>query len=135
MFAPVQLGPLTLRNRIVMAPMTRSRTEGGGVPTPMTAEYYKQRASVGLIISEATNISPQGTGYAYTPGIFNEAQVAGWRLVTDAVHAAGGLIFNQLWHVGRMSHPSFQPGGALPVAPSAITHVRKSSQRAVSSRV
>lgn len=121
LFGPVQLGPLTLRNRIVMAPMTRSRTVAGGVPTPMTAEYYKQRASVGLIISEATNISPQGMGYAYTPGIFNEAQVAGWRLVTDAVHAAGGLIFNQLWHVGRMSHPSFQPGGALPVAPSAVT--------------
>ena len=103
-----------------MAPMTRSRAGSEGIPGPMNVEYYAQRASAGLIISEATNISPQAVGFAFTPGIFNDAQVAGWRLVTDAVHAAGGLIFCQLWHVGRISHPSMQPGGALPVAPSAV---------------
>ena len=122
LFSPVALGSLTLKNRIVMAPLTRSRAGRGpaGVPGAMNAEYYAQRASAGLIVSEATNISPQGRGYAYTPGIYSEAQVAGWKLVTDAVHAAGGLIFCQLWHVGRISHPSLQPGGALPVSPSAV---------------
>jgi N-ethylmaleimide reductase len=100
--------------------MTRNRVGNEGVPGPMNAQYYAQRASAGLIFSEATNISPQGRGYALTPGIFNEAQVAGWCLVTDAVRAAGGLIFCQLWHAGRISHPSLQPGGALPVAPSAV---------------
>ena len=90
------------------------------MPGPLNAEYYRQRAGAGLIISEATNISQQGKGYAFTPGIYTDAQVAGWRLVTDAVHAAGGAIFCQLWHVGRISHPSLQPDGGLPVAPSAI---------------
>ncbi len=120
LFAPVSLGPLTLSNRIVMAPLTRSRAQAGGVQGALNATYYAQRASAGLIISEATNISRQGRGYALTPGIFTAAQVAGWRLVTDAVHAAGGRIFCQLWHVGRISHPDLQADGALPVAPSAI---------------
>ncbi len=120
LFQPVRLGPLTLANRIVMAPLTRSRAGAGGVQGALNATYYAQRASAGLIVSEATNISPQGRGYALTPGIFSEAQVAGWRLVTDAVHAAGGHIFCQLWHVGRISHPDLQIDGALPVAPSAI---------------
>ncbi|WP_142847720.1 alkene reductase [Telmatospirillum sp. J64-1] len=120
LFDPVKLGPFTLRNRIAMAPLTRSRAGSDGVVTAMTAEYYAQRASAGLIISEATNITQQGRGYAYTPGIYSEEQVAAWRQVTDAVHAKGGLIFCQLWHVGRISHPSLQPDGALPVAPSAI---------------
>jgi N-ethylmaleimide reductase len=120
LFAPVQMGPLTLANRIVMAPLTRSRAQAGGVQGELNATYYAQRASAGLIISEATNISPQGRGYALTPGIFSAAQVAGWRIVTDAVHAAGGRIFCQLWHVGRISHPDLQIAGALPVAPSAI---------------
>ncbi len=120
LFAPLRLGALTLRNRIVMAPLTRSRAGQGDVPRQMNAEYYAQRASAGLIISEATQISQQGKGYAFTPGIETEAQIAGWRLVTDAVHAKGGLIFCQLWHVGRISHPSLQPDGGLPVAPSAV---------------
>lgn len=120
LFSPVKLGPLTLANRIVMAPLTRSRAGKGDVPGPMNAEYYAQRASAGLIISEATQISQQGKGYAYTPGIYTDAQVAGWRLVTDAVHTAGGRIFLQLWHVGRISHPDLQENGALPVSSSAI---------------
>jgi N-ethylmaleimide reductase len=103
-----------------MAPLTRSRAGDDGVPRPLMAEYYAQRAPAGLIIAEGTNISPQGRGYAFTPGIYNDAQVEGWRQVTEAVHARGGRIFPQLWHVGRVSHPSLQPGGALPVAPSAI---------------
>ena len=120
LFAPVRLGPLTLANRIVMAPLTRSRAGTGDVPRALNAEYYAQRATAGLIVSEATQISPQGKGYAYTPGIYSDAQVAGWKLVTSAVHARDGRIFAQLWHVGRISHPLLQPGGALPVAPSAI---------------
>ena len=120
LFQPVTLGPLVLSNRIVMAPLTRSRAGKGDVPGPMNAEYYRQRASAGLIVSEATNISQQGKGYAFTPGIYTDEQVAGWRLVTDAVHAAGGLIVCQLWHVGRISHESLQANGALPVAPSAV---------------
>lgn len=120
LFEPYRLGPLELSNRIVMAPLTRSRAGAGDVPGPMNAEYYAQRASAGLIISEATNISQQGKGYAFTPGIYTDAQVAGWKLVNDAVHAKGGKIFCQLWHVGRISHPSLQPDGQLPVAPSAI---------------
>jgi N-ethylmaleimide reductase len=119
-FSPFRLGPLSLPNRIVMAPMTRNRAGNGNAPTALNATYYAQRASAGLIISEATQISPQGLGYPGTPGIHNAEQIAGWKLVTDAVHAAGGRIFLQLWHVGRISHPSLQPGGALPVAPSAI---------------
>ncbi len=121
LFGPVTLGgDLVLSNRIVMAPLTRSRAGKGDVPGPMNAEYYAQRASAGLIVSEATNISQQGKGYAFTPGIYTEEQVAGWRIVTDAVHAAGGRIFCQLWHVGRISHPSLQPGGGVPVSASAV---------------
>ncbi len=121
LFQPVTLGgDLVLPNRIVMAPLTRSRAGKGDVPGALNAEYYRQRASAGLIVSEATNITQQGKGYAFTPGIYTDAQVAGWRIVTDALHAAGGRIFCQLWHVGRISHPSLQPGGGLPVAPSAV---------------
>lgn len=120
LFQPYAMGPLTLVNRIVMAPLTRSRALAGDVPGPLAVTYYTQRASAGLIISEASQISQQGKGYAQTPGIYSAEQVAGWRKVTDAVHAAGGKMFIQLWHVGRISHPEFQPGGALPVAPSAI---------------
>ncbi len=120
LFSPVTLGPITLANRIVMAPLTRSRAQAGGVQGELNATYYAQRASAGLIISEATNISRQARGYALTPGIFTQAQVAGWRIVTDAVHAKGGRIFCQLWHVGRISHPDLQMDQALPVAPSAI---------------
>jgi N-ethylmaleimide reductase len=120
LFQPVQLGPYHLANRIVMAPLTRSRAGEDGVPRPLMVEYYAQRASAGLIITEGANISPQGRGFAFTPGIYDDAQVEGWRQVTEAVHARGGRIFPQLWHVGRMSHPSLQPGSALPVAPSAI---------------
>jgi N-ethylmaleimide reductase len=120
LFEPVALGPLTLPNRIVMAPLTRSRAAAGGVQGEINARYYAQRASAGLIISEATNISPQGRGYAFTPGIFSKEQVAGWRVVNDAVHHAGGRIFCQLWHVGRVSHPDLQANYELPVAPSAV---------------
>ena len=119
-FSPFRLGPLQLPNRVVMAPMTRNRAGPGNVPTALNATYYAQRAGAGLIVSEATQVSPQGVAYPGTPGIHSAAQVAGWKLVTDAVHGAGGRIFLQLWHVGRISHPSMQPGGALPVAPSAI---------------
>jgi len=120
LLSPFQLGPLHLPNRVVMAPMTRNRSGPGNVPTAMNAAYYAQRASAGLIVSEATQVSPQGLGYPGTPGIHSAEQVAGWQRVTDAVHRAGGRIFLQLWHVGRISHPSLQPGGALPVAPSAL---------------
>ncbi len=120
LFQPVRLGALELPNRIVMAPLTRSRAGSAGIPGAMNAAYYAQRATAGLIIAEATQISQQAQGYAFTPGVANEAQVAGWRQVTEAVHQAGGRIVLQLWHVGRISHPSLQPGGALPVAPSAI---------------
>ncbi len=120
LFKPVRMGDIELANRIVMAPLTRSRAGDAGVPGPMNAEYYRQRATAGLIVAEATQISQQGQGYAFTPGIHTGAQVAGWRLVTDAVHGEGGRTFLQLWHVGRISHPSLQPDGGLPVAPSAI---------------
>jgi N-ethylmaleimide reductase len=120
LLTPYKLGPITLKNRLVMAPMTRSRADNpenaAGAPQ---AAYYTQRASAGLIISEGTQVSPQGVGYINTPGIYSEAQVAGWKQVTTAVHAKGGHLFAQLWHVGRMSHPDFHQG-ALPVAPSAI---------------
>ena len=115
-----KLGPYALENRIVMAPLTRNRAGNGNAPQAMNVEYYAQRASAGLIITEATQISPQGVGYPGTPGIHSEEQVAGWRRVTDAVHAKDGRIFLQLWHVGRISHPSLQPDGTLPVGPSAI---------------
>lgn len=114
------MGALTLPNRVLMAPLTRCRAGEGLAPTSLNAEYYRQRASAGLIISEATQISNEGIGYPHTPGIHTPAQIAGWRLVTQAVHRAGGRIFCQLWHVGRVSHPSFQPGGGLPVSASAI---------------
>jgi len=120
LFTPYRLGALTLPNRIVMPPMTRARAAAGNVATPLMAQYYAQRASAGLIVSEGTQISPQGQGYAWTPGIHDDAQVAGWRTVTDAVHAAGGRIVAQLWHVGRVSHTALQPGGAAPVSSSAL---------------
>lgn len=120
LFAPLEVGELALPNRIVMAPLTRSRAgQPGNVPTPLMAEYYAQRADAGLIISEATNISQIAMGYALTPGIFSPEQVDGWRLITEAVHAAGGRMFLQLWHCGRMSHESLHPGQP-PVAPSAV---------------
>jgi NADPH2 dehydrogenase len=119
LFDPLTLGELQLPNRIVLAPLTRARAGPERVPNALMAEYYVQRASAGLIISEATAVTPMGVGYADTPGVWSPAQVAGWRLVTDAVHAAGGRMLLQLWHVGRISHPMFL-GGALPVAPSAI---------------
>ena len=120
LFTPIEVGPLTLPNRIVMAPLTRSRAGAGNVPTALSALYYAQRASAGLIISEATQVAPEGQGYISTPGIHSAEQVAGWKCVTSAVQACGGRMVAQLWHVGRISHPSFQPGGVLPVAPSAI---------------
>lgn len=120
LFTPLMLGDLSLPNRIVMAPLTRRRAGEGNVPTVLNVEYYTQRASAGLIITEASQISQQGAGYPATPGIHTDEQVAGWRQVTDAVHAKGGRMFIQLWHVGRISHPSLQPGNASPVAPSAI---------------
>lgn len=120
LFSPVKLGAISLKNRIVMAPLTRNRAGEGGVPQALNASYYAQRASAGLIISEATPISAMAHGYPALPGIYTDAQVAGWKSVTDAVHAKGGKIVLQLWHVGRISHPSLLPNGALPVAPSAI---------------
>ena len=120
LFNPIKIGSVELKNRIVMAPLTRSRAAAGFIPGPLAPLYYAQRASAGLIISEATQISQQGQGYFDTPGIYNEAQVAGWRKVTEAVHEKQGKIFLQLWHVGRISHSSFQPDGKMPVAPSAI---------------
>lgn len=119
LFDPLQLGDLQLPNRTVMAPLTRCRAGAGRVPTPLMAEYYAQRASAGLILSEATAVTPMGVGYPDTPGIWSDEQVAGWKMVTRAVHAAGGRIFLQLWHVGRISDPYYLDG-AQPVAPSAI---------------
>ena len=122
LFSPIELGDLTLPNRIVMAPLTRNRAlPDGDVPHDLNATYYAQRAGAGLIISEGTQISPEGKGYIQTPGIYSKEQVVGWKTVTDAVHNAGGRIFAQLWHVGRISHVSLQPGGQAPVAPSPIT--------------
>ncbi|MEG0184028.1 MAG: alkene reductase [Stenotrophomonas sp.] len=120
LFTPYRLGALTLPNRIVMPPMTRSRAADGNVATALMAAYYAQRASAGLIVSEGTQISQQGQGYAWTPGIHEDAQIAGWRDVTDAVHAAGGRIVAQLWHVGRVSHTALQPDGGAPVSSSAL---------------
>ncbi|MDB9528861.1 alkene reductase [Oscillatoria sp. CS-180] len=119
LFAPIQLGRYELPNRIVMAPLTRNRAGEGNVPLDMHVTHYTQRASAGLIITEATQVSPHGVGYPATPGIHSADQTAAWRRVTDSVHEQGGHIFLQLWHVGRVSHPSFH-GGALPIAPSAI---------------
>nr|WP_281418567.1 alkene reductase [Ancylobacter oerskovii] len=120
MFSPATIGAMSVANRIAMAPLTRSRADADGVHSELAVEYYRQRASAGLIISEATNISRQGRGYAFTPGIYTDAHVAAWHRVVEAVHGAGGKIVCQLWHVGRMSHVDLQEGGAAPVAPSAI---------------
>jgi N-ethylmaleimide reductase len=120
LFEPYRLGALELPNRIVMAPLTRNRAALGNVPSSLAAKYYAQRASAGLIISEATQVAPEGQGYEATPGIHSPEQIEGWREVTKAVHANGGRIFLQLWHVGRVSHVSLQPGGRSPVAPSAV---------------
>ncbi|MFT3757200.1 MAG: alkene reductase [Pseudoxanthomonas sp.] len=125
LFEPYPLGPLTLANRIVMAPLTRNRASAGLVPSELAATYYAQRASAGLIIAEATQVSAQAQGYQDTPGLYTPEQIAGWRKVTDAVHAKSGCIFVQLWHVGRVSHVDLQPGGAAPVAPSAIRAATK----------
>src|SRR5258707_6454139 len=119
LFLPYQLGNIELNSRLVMAPMTRSRALEHNVPSPIAATYYAQRASAGLIVTEATQVNPEGVGYIRTPGIHSAEQVAGWRKITEAVHRADGKIFLQLWHVGRISHPDFH-GGELPVAPSAI---------------
>lgn len=120
LYQPMQFGPYQLQNHFAMAPLTRSRALEGDIPSALAIEYYAQRASAGLIIAEATQISPQGKGYVSTPGIYNAAQVTAWQAITSAVHAKGGRIFLQLWHVGRISHTSLQPDNALPVAPSAI---------------
>ncbi len=118
---PTTLGRHTLNNRVVLPPLTRQRAaQPGDVPTDLMAQYYRQRASAGLMITEGAQIEPRGQGYAWTPGIYSQEQIAGWRKVTDAVHAEGGIIFAQLWHVGRVSHSALQPDGAAPVAPSAI---------------
>jgi N-ethylmaleimide reductase len=120
LFEPYKLGPITLPNRLVMAPLTRNRAVAGMVPNPLAVEYYGQRASAGLLITEASQVSQQGQGYQDTPGIYSKEQVAGWRKVTDRVHDRGGRIFIQIWHVGRISHTSLQPDGGAPVAPSAL---------------
>lgn len=125
LFSSYTLGSLTLANRAVLAPLTRNRAGAGFVPSEFAATYYSQRASAGLLISEATQISQQGQGYQDTPGIYTQAQIAGWRSVTDAVHAKGGKIFLQLWHVGRVSHVDLQPDGQAPVAPSALRAATK----------
>ena len=120
LLSPVQLGDLSLPNRVVLAPLTRSRAGESRIPNDLMATYYSQRASAGLIISEATVISTQAIGWSNSPGIYNEEQIQGWKKVVEAIHAKGGRIFLQLWHMGRASHSSFQPNGELPVAPSAI---------------
>ncbi|WP_158883818.1 alkene reductase [Rhodanobacter sp. L36] len=120
LFQPTMVGDIEVPNRIVMAPLTRNRASAGNVPTELNATYYAQRASAGLIIAEATQISPEGQGYIATPGIHSREQIEGWKKVTAAVHAKGGRIVLQLWHVGRISHVSLQPDGKPPVAPSAI---------------
>lgn len=121
LFSPTRLGPYTLNSRIVLPPLTRSRsTQPGNIPNDLMATYYGQRTGAGFMVTEGTQIEPRGQGYAWTPGIHSAEQIAGWRHVTERVHADGGIIFAQLWHVGRVSHTSLQPGGAAPVAPSAI---------------
>ena len=120
LFTPLNLGSLALPNRIFMAPLTRCRASEGHIPNDLNAEYYSQRAAAGLIISEATSVSSRGYGYPNTPGIHTKEQVGGWKKVTEAVHAKGGHIYLQLWHVGRISHPAYQQDGVKPVAPSAI---------------
>ncbi|MBX3539012.1 MAG: alkene reductase [Chelatococcus sp.] len=120
LFSPFRLGAIDVANRLVMAPLTRNRAISGDIPSDLAIDYYRQRAGAGLIISEGTQISPQGQGYMATPGIYSEAQIAGWRKITDAVHDLGGKIIAQVWHVGRVSSTELQPGGGAPVAPSAI---------------
>jgi N-ethylmaleimide reductase len=120
LFEPVQLGSLNLANRVFMAPLTRNRAGADGVPGELAATYYSQRASAGLIVTEATQISPMGKGYINTPGIHSPEQVRGWSRIVESVHKSGGRIFLQLWHVGRISHSSLLPNNAHPVAPSAI---------------
>ena len=120
LFSPLQLGAVQIPNRIIMAPLTRMRAGANSVPTPMNAKYYAQRASAGLIISEGTAVSPDAHGYPSDPGIYTAEQIAGWRVVTDAVHARGGRIIMQIAHNGRNSHSSLRPDGSVPVAPSAI---------------
>src|SRR6202008_538322 len=120
LFEPYKLGPITLPNRLVMAPLTRNRAVPGMVPSPLSVEYYGQRSSAGLLITEASQVSQQGQGYQDTPGIYSKEQVAGWRKVTERVHGNGGRIFIQIWHVGRISHVSLQENNQAPVAPSAI---------------
>ena len=120
LFTPVTLGNLTLKNRVVMAPMTRNRAAEGNIPQAMNVEYYRQRANAGLIITEASQVSAEGIGYPGTPGIHSEAQAKGWQKVTDAVHDEGGFIYLQLWYCGRISHPDLLPDNQIPVAPSAI---------------
>lgn len=120
LFAPLTLGPYTLKNRIVLPPLTHQRAGPGDVPTALMAQYYRQRTGAGLLISEDAQIEPRGQAYAWASGIYDLTQINGWRKVTDAVHAEKGVIFAQLWHVGRVSHTALQPGGAAPVAPSAL---------------
>lgn len=121
LFTPIDMGRITLKNRIVLPPLTRQRSaQPGDIATDLMATYYRQRASAGFMVSEGTQIEPRGQGYAWTPGIYSPAQIDGWRKVTEAVHAEGGVIFAQLWHVGRVSHNVLQPDGQAPVAPSAI---------------
>src|SRR6202048_2955138 len=120
LFEPFKLGPVTLPNRLVMAPLTRNRAVEGLVPSPLAVEYYGERASAGLLITEASQVSQQGQGYQDTPGIYSKEQVAGWRKVTDRVHERGGRIFIQIWHVGRISHVDLQDNKQAPVAPSAV---------------
>jgi N-ethylmaleimide reductase len=123
LFSPIKIGPYLLSHRVVMAPLTRMRSENGDIPGDLMAEYYSQRASKGgFIVAEATVVSRNGRGYLGAPGIYDDAQIAGWKKVVDAVHAKGGRIFLQLWHVGRQSHSDLQPGGAAPVAPSATAY-------------
>ena len=121
LFTPIQLGSFTLKNRIVLPPLTRSRsTQPGNIANELMAKYYSQRAGAGFLVTEGTQIEPRGQGYAWTPGIYNAEQIAGWQKVTKAVHQQGGVIFAQLWHVGRVSHTTLQPNGDAPIAPSAI---------------
>jgi len=121
LFESTTLGPYSLKNRIVLPPLTRSRSsQPGNIPNDLMATYYRQRTGAGFMVTEGTQIEPRGQGYAWTPGIYSAEQILGWRKVTDAVHAEGGTIFAQLWHVGRVSHTSLQPNGEAPVAPSAI---------------
>ena len=136
LFQPLSMGASELPNRVLMAPLTRSRSaQPGDIPQELNATYYGQRSGAGLIIAEATQVSPLGKGYAFTPGIYTDEQVAGWKLVTDAVHAEGGTIFLQLWHVGRISHVDLLPEGQPPIAPSAIAATSQTFVSATSGMV